>query len=118
MKAAKRALRETTLRGACRKEFLAHFIQQSTCGRTGVVVCCKIDQKGRDKSRVLAESRCVRKLKGTPCTTTGAQNVGEGCTPACTCRFRSRGLLGREMGPTTCPSKRASVARSTRQRSP
>ena len=43
------------------------------------MVCCKVDQKGRDKSRGLSESRCVRKLKGTPCTTTGGR-AGQPCT--------------------------------------
>lgn len=89
VKAAKRAL-GSRLRGACRAEFLDRFVKRSTCGRGRLVVCCKVDKKGRDRSRVLSEARCVRKVRGEPCTSTGAQNVGEGCSPLGTCVTTAR----------------------------
>jgi hypothetical protein len=83
VKDAKRALRSTGLRGACRKGFLDRFIKRSLCGRRPgrFEVCCRANARGKDISKVVKAGRC---RKGQACS--GApQSVGAGCTDAGTC---------------------------------
>src|SRR5262249_46143413 len=80
VKNAKRALGHQ-LSGACRKQFLKRFLAQSTCGRSGFVVCCSANRKGKDTSKVVKASRC----RGSVCSESNPTNVGEGCTSGGAC---------------------------------
>jgi hypothetical protein len=75
----KKALRGEPLARACRKLFIRTFLRKSTCGRTGVVVCC--DAQSKDGGSVVKSEDC----HGEVCAATAPDSVGEGCTPAGLC---------------------------------
>jgi hypothetical protein len=82
VKQAKKAAKNTGLSKACRKTFIKRYIKQSTCGRSNFEVCCEVNKKGKDKSNAVKAGKCK---KGTVCTETNPQSVGEGCTDSGTC---------------------------------
>jgi hypothetical protein len=69
------------LSGACRKQFVQRFLAQSTCGRSGFVVCCSENRKGKDTSKAVKASKC----RGSVCSESNPTNVGEGCTSGGAC---------------------------------
>ncbi len=75
VKSAKKAL-GGALSGACKKAFVKRFIANSTCGRGGFEVCCQVNKKGKDVSKVVKIGKC----KGTTCSEQAPTSVGEGCT--------------------------------------
>jgi hypothetical protein len=64
----------------CRGLFTQRFLAQSTCGRTGFVVCCQTNKKGKDASKAVKAAKCHRPLCPTDPT-----SVGEGCTSSGAC---------------------------------
>lgn len=84
VKRGKGALEGAALSPACRRRFVTERLRRSVCGRPGSVVCCAVNQKGRDVSRVVREGRCVN---GMACPTVVGfpRSVGEGCTASGSC---------------------------------
>lgn len=67
----------TTLPRSCRRGALS-FVKQSTCGRPGMIVCCRITATPRQSHRIVPVGRCVAPSGGTACVST-ATNVIDGC---------------------------------------
>jgi hypothetical protein len=80
VKQAKQAV-GSMLTGGCKKQFTKRFLENSTCGRSGFVVCCDANKKGKDISKVVKAGKC----KGQVCTATAPTSVGAGCTPQGSC---------------------------------
>lgn len=66
----------------CQKDFVRRFLRQSTCGRPGAVVCCRVPRKGNVANGVVESGRCVG---GKVCSAESSVSVGVGCTSAGTC---------------------------------
>jgi hypothetical protein len=98
VKQAKKAI-GSALSGACKKQFTKRFLANSTCGRTGFVVCCDANKKGKDISKVVKASKC----KGQVCTDTKPISVGAGCTPQGSC-VTTTTTTSTTTAPTTIPS--------------
>src|SRR5262249_53257713 len=79
VKDAKKAVR-SQLSGPCKKLFVKRFINNSTCGRSGFEVCCQVNKKGKDVSKVVKIGKC----KGQTCASSPT-SVGEGCQSNGTC---------------------------------
>lgn len=68
------------LNGPCKRSFVRRFIKQSTCGRDGMVVCCKAGRPGtRLRNAVVKADRCSGPCPGAPAS------VGVGCTATGAC---------------------------------